>query len=162
VRRATAWIKLGAPKDVAHSVALYRPLTLAPTLADLARDLGWPIAPAARLYHYIGGVFGFDRLRAAAGSQGAGDAYERLATRRLIEDMLAEQAALARSIMDYVGRPEAGEDAAAAKAAVSSWTALNSEAVRLARTTISEIEKEGGGWSFAKLTIANAALRELA
>ena len=27
---------------------------------------------------------------------------------------------------------------------------------------LGEIEKEGGGWSFAKLTIANAALRELA
>ena len=162
VRRASAWMKAGAPKEAAHAVALYRPLTLVATLADLARDLGWPIAPAARLYHHIGGAFGFDRLRAAAGARQAGDAYERLAIRRLIEDMLAEQAALTRSVMDYAGRPEAGETAEAAKAAVSSWTSLNTEAVRLARATIADIEKQGGGWSFAKLTIANAALRELA
>ena len=162
VRRAAGWIKAGAPKDLAHAVALHRPLTLVATLADLARDLGWPIAPAARLYHHIGGAFGFDRLRAAAGARPASDAYERLAIRRLIEDMLAEQAALTRSVMDYAGRPEAGETAEAAKAAVSSWTSLNTESVRLARTTIADIEKQGGGWSFAKLTIANAALRELA
>jgi len=34
--------------------------------------------------------------------------------------------------------------------------------VQFARNTIADIEKDGGGWSFAKLTIANAALRELA
>ena len=76
--------------------------------------------------------------------------------------MLSEQAALTRAVMDYAGRPEAGESAEAAKAAVSSWVSLNTEAVRLARSTIADIEKQGGGWSFAKLTIANAALRELA
>ncbi len=162
VRRATGWIKAGAPKDVAHSVALYRPLTLAANLADLARELGWPVGPAARLYHYIGGAFGFDKLRAAAGGRPASDAYERLAVRRLIEDMMAEQSALTRSVMDYVGRPEAGESAEAVKAAVSSWSALNADTVRAARTTIAGIERDGGGWSFAKLTIANAALRELA
>jgi glutamate dehydrogenase len=64
--------------------------------------------------------------------------------------------------MAYAGRFEAGESADAAKAAISSWSALNAEAVKLARNTISGIEREGGGWSFAKLTIANAALRELA
>jgi len=162
VRRAAVWTKAGAPRDLAHAVALYRPLTLVATLADLARDLGWPVAPAARLYHHIGGAFGFDRLRAAAGARPASDAYERLAIRRLIEDMLSEQAALTRAVMDYAGRPEAGESAEAAKAAVSSWVSLNTEAVRLARSTIADIEKQGGGWSFAKLTIANAALRELA
>ena len=81
--------------------------------------------------------------------------------RRLIEDMLAEQDALARAVVTYAGRPDAGETAAAAKAAVASWSGLHAEAVRLAKSTITGIEKEGGGWSFANLTIANAALREL-
>jgi glutamate dehydrogenase len=139
VRRAAGWIKAGAPKDLAHAVALYRPLTLAVTLADLARELGWPTAPAARLYHVIGGAFGFDKLRAAAGSRTGGDAYERLAVRRLIEDMMDEQACLARAIMTYAGRPEAGETPEAAKAAIASWSALNADAVRAARNTIAEI-----------------------
>jgi len=161
VRRAAGWIKIGAPKEIAHQVALYQPLTIATVLADLAREQNWPMAAAARLYHHIGGAFAFDRLRAAAGAKTADDVYERLAVRRLIEDMLDEQAALTRAVMAYAGRPEAGEDAAAAKAAVASWSALKADAVRTAKSTISNIEKDGGGWSFAKLTIANAALRAL-
>jgi glutamate dehydrogenase len=162
VRRAAAWIKAGAPKDLAHSVALYRPLTPTVTLADLAREVGWPVTPAARIYHAVGGGFGFDRLRAAAGSRPSEDAYERLAVRRLIEDMLSEQEALARAVITYAGRPDAGETPQAAKAAVASWSGLHADAVRFARNTIADIEKDAGGWSFAKLTIANAALRELA
>ncbi|MFI4973716.1 MAG: NAD-glutamate dehydrogenase [Caulobacterales bacterium] len=161
VRRATQWTKAGAPKDVAHSIALMRPLTLSAYLSDLARDAGWPVAPAARLYHQIGGTFGFDRLRAAAGSKVSDDPFERLAVRRLIEDMQAEQAALAALVMAYAGNPEAGDSPDAARAAISSWSALHTETVKQARGTIAEIEKDSGGWSFAKLTIANAALREL-
>ncbi|HZZ90708.1 MAG TPA: NAD-glutamate dehydrogenase, partial [Caulobacteraceae bacterium] len=77
VRRAAAWIKAGAPRDIAHQVALYRPLSISAVLADLAREQSWPVDAAARLYHQIGGSFAFDRLRAAAGSRTAGDAYER-------------------------------------------------------------------------------------
>ncbi|HEY2708931.1 MAG TPA: NAD-glutamate dehydrogenase [Caulobacteraceae bacterium] len=161
VRLGAAWIKAGAPKEIAHQVSLYRPLSIAAVLADLAKERGWPVAAAARLYHHIGGAFAFDRLRAAAGSRTAGDAYERLAVRRLIEDMLEEQASLTRAVMAYAGRPEAGENAAEAKAAVASWSGLHAEPVRTAKATVAEIEKEGGGWSFAKLTIANAALRAL-
>jgi glutamate dehydrogenase len=162
VRRAAGWIKAGAPKTLAHAIVLYRSLAPTVSLADLAADLDWPVAPVARIYHAVGGVFGFDRLRAAAIGRVSADAYERLALRRLLEDMLGEQANLTRAVMAYAGRPEAGETAEAAKAAISSWSALNAEPVRLAKSIMSAIEKEGGGWSFAKLTVANAALRELA
>jgi glutamate dehydrogenase len=161
VRRAAAWTKAGAPKEIAHQIALYRPLSTASVLADLARAGGWPLGPAAQLYHHIGGAFAFDRLRAAAGSRTTGDAYERLAVRRLIEDMLDEQAALTQAVMAYAGRPEAGETSSAAKAATASWSALKADQVRAAKSTIAAIEKDGGDWSFAKLTIANAALRAL-
>jgi glutamate dehydrogenase len=162
VRRASGWIRAGAPRDLAHSVVLYRYLITGVSLADLARELSWPVEAAARIYHTVGGVFGFDRLRAAAMTRAPSDAYERLALRRLLEDMLGEQADLARAVMAYAGRAQAGESAAGAKAAVSSWSSMNAETVRRARTTIANIERDGGEWNFAKLTIANAALRELA
>ncbi|MGH6971348.1 MAG: NAD-glutamate dehydrogenase domain-containing protein, partial [Caulobacteraceae bacterium] len=161
-RRSALWVRAGAPKDVAHEVALYRPLSVTAVLADLARERDWPIEAAARLYHRVGGDFGFDRLRAAAAARPAADAYERLALRRLIEDLLEEQAALAKAVMDHAGRASAALDDSAARAAVRGWSALHAAAVGAAKTTIGEIEKEGGGWSFAKLTIANAALRALA
>ena len=162
VRRAAGWIKAGAPKDIAHSVALMRPLTLATTLTELAAAQGWPLTGAAFVYHRVGGVFGFDRLRAAAGSRTAGDPYERLAVRRLIEDMLTEQAALAGAVMTFAGQGYAQEAPERAGAAVGAWSAAHADPVRDAKRTVEEIEKAAGGWSFAKLTIANAALRELA
>ena len=163
VRRAAVWIKAGAPKAVAHSVALMRPLTLSAPLSDLAREKAWPLRPAAIVYHKVGGVFGFDKLRAAAASRaGGGDSYERLAVRRLIEDMVTEQATLAGAIMQSCGAPADGDKADRASQAVSAWSADRAETLRAVRRTIEEIERAPGAWTFAKLTIANAALRELA
>jgi glutamate dehydrogenase len=64
--------------------------------------------------------------------------------------------------MAFTGGAQCGEDAEAAKDAVVSWAALRRDKVDAALRTIEEIEAAGGVWTFAKLTIANAALRELA
>ncbi|MEO7026691.1 MAG: NAD-glutamate dehydrogenase [Caulobacteraceae bacterium] len=162
VRRAGGWIKAGAPKDIAHSVALMRPLTLAANLSDLAHAHGWPLAHGAFVYHRVGGTLGFDRLRAAAGEHAGADGYERLATRRLLEDMLDEQASLAGSVMAHGPRPEGEDPAGPAAAAVAAWSADRAESIRSAKRTMEEIERAPGGWTFAKLTLANGALRGLA
>ncbi|HEY2051644.1 MAG TPA: NAD-glutamate dehydrogenase [Caulobacteraceae bacterium] len=160
VRRASAWIKMGAPRSLAHSIALMRTLIPSTTVTDLAAAQDWPVANAAFVYHRIGGLFGFDKLRAAAATRGAGDGYERLAVRRLVEDMHAEQADLARSIMRFAGHPS--EDPQKDLVAVAAWAGDHGAQVKKARRTLEEIERSGGPWSFAKLTIANAALRDLA
>jgi glutamate dehydrogenase len=162
VRRSTGWIKLGAPKTLAHSFGLMRPLTYAADLSDLAAQAGWPLAPAAYVYHRVGGHFGFDRLREAAASRAGGDPYERMAIRRLIEDILAEQSALSATVMAFAGAPAEGADPADAVGAVTAWSGARVKPVRSARETLAQIEASQGGWTFAKLTIANAALRELA
>jgi len=164
VRRAEGWIRSGAPRDLAHSVALMQPLTLAASLADLARARAWPLAASAWLYHRVGGVFGFDRLRAAASAAGSAssDAFERLAVRRLIEEMVAEQAALAGAIMTGAAAPAPDDEPKVALQAVTAWIAAHAAAAHSAKHTLEEVERAPGGWSFAKLTIAHAALRELA
>ena len=161
VRRSAQWIKLGAPKPLAHAFGLMRPLTYAADIGDLASATGWPLANTAHVYHRVGGHFGFDRLREAAAARFAGDAYERMAIRRLIEDILAEQAALVAAVIAHAGAPDV-EDPARDVAAVAGWSADRGKAVKSARDTLEEVEASPGGWSFAKLTIANAALRDLA
>ena len=131
-------------------------------LVDLADASSWNLESVARLYHQAGRAFAFDRLRAAAGGFTAGDSFERTAVRRLVEDLLAEQAAVTRAIMAFAGSAQAGETAQSAQAAIGSWTTLRRDLAESARKSVEEIEAAGGGWSFAKLTIANAALRELA
>jgi glutamate dehydrogenase len=160
--RTLQLVKAGAPEDVARSVSALGPLTTTADLVDLAEASSWPLPNVARLYFAAGEAFAFDRLRAAAGEFRAGDLFERTALRRLIEDLLAEQAQLTRAIMTFSGSAQAGSDAQHAKDAVSSWAALRREQVQAATRTVDEIEAAGGSWTFAKLTIANAALRELA
>ncbi|MDR6626734.1 NAD-glutamate dehydrogenase [Caulobacter segnis] len=160
-KRAKAYIADGAPDALAQAVAALQPLTTAADLVDLANASSWSVENVARLYHQVGAAFGFDRLRAAAGAFVGGDSFERLAVRRLIEDMLGEQAAITQAVLKFAANAQAGEDEAGAKAAISSWSALRGELPRTVKRTIEEIEQAGGGWTFAKLTIANAALREL-
>ncbi|PZR36820.1 NAD-glutamate dehydrogenase [Caulobacter segnis] len=160
-KRAKAYIADGAPEALAQAVAALQPLTTAADLVDLSNASSWRVENVARLYHQVGAAFGFDRLRAAAGAFVGGDSFERLAVRRLIEDMLSEQTGITQSVLKFAANAQAGEDEAGAKAAINSWAALRGDLPRTVKRTIEEIEQAGGGWTFAKLTIANAALREL-
>jgi glutamate dehydrogenase len=161
-KRTKAYVADGAPEPLAQAVAALQPLTTTADLVDLANASSWSVENVARLYHQVGAALGFDRLRGAAGSFVGGDPFERLAVRRLIEDMLGEQTAITQAVLKFSANAQAGDDEAAAKAATASWAALRADAVRLAKRTVEDIEQAGGGWTFAKLTIANAALRGLA
>jgi glutamate dehydrogenase len=156
---ALAFVDAGAPQALARQVAALRPLTTVADLCDLAAESRWPVAAVARIHHQVGGDFGFDVLRAAAGALQTGDPFERLAVRRLVEELLSEQTALTRAVMAFAAGPQAAEDAAAT---IASWAALRAQAVRAVKDTLADIQDAGEGWSFAKLTIANAVLRELA
>ena len=160
--RARDMVKAGAPKELAASVALLRPLMTVSNLADMARKSRWDVVAVARIYQAVGAAFVFDRLRGAAGSlAGGGEHYERMAVRRLIEDLLAQQLAVTASVMAFTYAEQAGGDTTSAKAAVQSWSAMHRDQVKTARQTIDEIEASVGGWTFAKLTIVNAALAAL-
>jgi glutamate dehydrogenase len=68
--------------------------------------------------------------------------------------MVGEQTARVRAIMALAKRP--APDVATA---IDGWVEPRKPAVERARAVIDEIEQSAGGWSFAKLTIANAALK---
>ncbi len=158
---AEALVTAGAPRALAEAVACLQPLTVAVDLVDLADASSWSLGSVARLYHQVGAAMGFDRLRAAAGAFRPGDSFERTAVRRLMEELLGEQAALTRAVMAFAGNEQAGSNLEAARKTVTSWTSLHHDATTQATRATTEIEAAGGVWSFAKLTIANAALREL-
>ena len=50
----------------------------------------------------------------------------------------------------------------AAEAAVDAWIGPRLSTVEGVRASVDEIEHSGSGWTFAKLTIANATIRDLA
>jgi len=115
----------------------------------------------ARLYHQVGAAFDFDRLRAAAGTVPSVDHFDRLAVRRLIEDIMAEQVALTRAVAK-ASDPTVGANEEAAEGAVDAWIGPRLAQVEAMRASVDEIEASGSGWTFAKLTIANGAIRSIA
>ncbi len=156
--RMRAFIDAGAPQDLARQVAGLRALTGAVGVSDLARSLGWPAAAAARLYSAVGAGFGYERLRAAAAGIAAADDYERSALRGLVVELIEQQVARTREIAGQ-SKAQTGADMTSAQAAVAGWSEGRQDAVDRALRTLESIEQTAGGWTFPKLTIANAALR---
>jgi glutamate dehydrogenase len=131
-------------------------------MADMAKAARWDVTAVARIFQAVGAAFAFDRLQAAAATLPVGDPYERMAVRRMIEELLGEQLEITREVIAFSGNSQAGGDAASAKGAVHAWSSMRREQVKATRQTIEDIEASPGGWTFAKLTIVNAALGALA
>ena len=159
--RAERLVKTGAPEDLAQAASVLQAISTDADLIDLAHGADWPLRSAARLYHTVGEAFGYDRLRAAAAAYAVGDGFERTALRRLLEELLADQASLTRSVIARADPRKAAEPDGA-QAAVQAWSAPRADQVAATGRALAEIEASSGPWTFAKLTIANAALRELA
>ena len=154
--RAKAFLDAGADEALARQVAALRPMTAAVEIADLAFETQWPVPASAYLFHQTGAAFGYDRLRAAAAALPASDPYERAALRSLVAEMVGEQLALSRAIIANTAAPT--PDAAAAVAAIAAWVEPRRDALQRAASTVADVEA-AGAWSFAKLTLANTALR---
>ncbi|PZQ41067.1 MAG: hypothetical protein DI570_30240, partial [Phenylobacterium zucineum] len=142
------------------TVSMLRPLVATADIGDLAREASWSEPRMARLYHQVGAAFDFDRLRAAAGAVPSADHFDRLAVRRLIEDLMGEQVVLTRAVAK-VSDPAVGDSEATAEAAVDAWIGSRQDLVEGVRASVDEIEASGAGWTFAKLTIANGQIRQV-
>ena len=159
--RVQSFTALGVPEALARDFAMLRPLVATADIGDLSRQAGWPEPAMAMLYHQVGAAFDFDRLRAGAGHVPSVDHFDRLAVRRLIEDLMAEQATLTRAVAK-ASDVSVGVSEAAAEAAVDAWIGPRQGLVEGVRASVDEIEASGSGWTFAKLTIANSVIREIA
>ena len=159
--RIAAFTGFGASKAMARDFAMLRPMVATADIGDLAREAGWPEPAMATLYHQVGAAFDFDRLRAAAGAVPSVDHFDRLAVRRMIEDMMNEQVVLTRAVARSTD-VSAGATELSAERAVDRWIGPRLKTVEGVRASVDEIEASGSGWTFAKLTIANSAIREIA
>ncbi|TRO96327.1 NAD-glutamate dehydrogenase [Glycocaulis profundi] len=166
--RFNAYVADGAPKDMAWDIARLRPLSSSSDVVDLASDADWPLEAAARLYHAIGARFGADVMRAEASALTSPLHWDRLATRRLIEDLYASQQAITAAVIAYAGKAGGSlasgvehPDPAWADALISSWAVVTAHEVDQADKTFEELSSTGG-WTLSKLAIASTQLRELA
>ncbi|HEX5278634.1 MAG TPA: NAD-glutamate dehydrogenase [Micropepsaceae bacterium] len=143
----------GVPLDVAEDAAILPLLRAVPEIIMLSGAQHIPVESAAVVYFAAGAAAGLDRLRALATRIAGVDHWDRLAVRRMQDDLYSSQ------------RSMACEALAAAKgdvaAAVDQWRNMRREDIGSILNFIGDIER-GGDASIAKLALANSQVQKLA
>jgi glutamate dehydrogenase len=150
--------KAGVPLDVAEDIAVLPLMSGAPEIAQLARARGLSLDLVAGAYFAMGAVVGIDRLRGLAGRIAANEHWDRLAIRRIADDLFAGQRALTAEALDGAKAQGTRADGAAA---VATWAQARGETLTRAKGFLDALERSGD-LSIAKLTLANSQIRELA
>jgi glutamate dehydrogenase len=148
----------GVPGDLARDIGLLPLLGVAPEIAQLARTTGHGIAPVAALYFGVGAQLGLDRIRLLAARITASEHWDRLAIRRLVDDLFAAQRALSQTLLAKLPGTATVDHTLKA---LEDWSASQAEALERTRSFLGALETTGE-LSIAKLTLANSQIHKLA
>jgi glutamate dehydrogenase len=130
---------------------------VAPEIAALAKSSGHAIGSVAKLYFGVGDRIGLDRLRLLAARITPAEHWDRLAIRRLVDDLFAAQRMLAQSLLMNLSK-DAGPDEA--QKALAAWAEKNQDALERSKSFLAALESSGE-LSIAKLTLANSQIHKL-
>ncbi len=152
--RAAAYTDAGVPPALALRMAGMVNLASGCDIVRLAGTHNASVRDVAELYFAVGAHFHMGRLRAAAESLEAETHWRQMAVAALIDDLFANQVALASQIL------EGTKSRADAKAAIASWAAKRGAAVEQTMALLSEV------WSadaidFSMLSVASRRLQAL-
>jgi glutamate dehydrogenase len=159
--RITELQKAGVPLDVAEDVAVLPLLGAAPEIVLLAEARKLPVDFVAGAYFAIGAVVGLDRLRGLAGRIAGREHWDRLAVRRIVDDLFAGQRVLAAEALALVKGVRTGAARAQGAEVIKTWESANADALARTRAFLAELERSGE-LSIAKLTLANSQIYALA
>ncbi|MEI9991057.1 MAG: NAD-glutamate dehydrogenase [Rhizomicrobium sp.] len=148
----------GVPLDVAEDVAVLPLMSGAPEIAQLARNRALSLDLVAGAYFAMGAAVGIGRLRGLAARISATEHWDRLAIRRIVDDLFAGQRALTAEALE--GAPAQGTRTDGSDA-VKTWAQARGETLERAKSFLDALERSGD-LSIAKLTLANSQIRELA
>jgi glutamate dehydrogenase len=140
--------KAGVPDDVARDMALLAPLAAALDVALLAHDAGKDAAGVTPLYFALGAALGLDRLRSLAVRFHPPEHWDRLAIRRLLDDLSQIQRGIAGKLL------ASGTD-------VESWAKAQGDSLQRTRDFLATLEASGE-ISVAKLMLASSQIQNLA
>ncbi|MDZ4741379.1 MAG: NAD-glutamate dehydrogenase [Alphaproteobacteria bacterium] len=147
----------GVPDELADDIGALAAIGATPDIARLSSETGKPLDMVAGAYFAASRTIGVDRLRLAAERMNLPEHWDRLAVRRLIDDLFVHQRELAlRALKTAPGNG----DRASGSAAVASWAKEHHEQVDRVATLVSELERSGT-FTVARLTLAAGQIRDL-
>ncbi len=156
--RTKSYTLLGAPEDLARKVATLLALTSSTDVIDIARQRGRDVRKTGYLYHATGELLRFDELRTAAGSASSPQHWDRLAARRLVEDLLHQQDLVTLAIIDAGSAGDLPDSYGEARDVALAHISRNRPAFDGLLASIDELDRSGP-WSFAKLVLVTDSIR---
>ena len=153
-RSAKNFIDAGAPEKLARRIASLDALFPACDIVRIAAGGGYDVAEVARVYYAIGAKFGLDWLRAAAETMSAETEWQTMAISAIVDDLYAQQSALATKVVDEAGGTRA------APAVIEAWSTANGHGIDRVETMIGDLRR-AGNVDLAMLAVANREIRSL-
>ncbi len=151
----------GVPLDVAEDVGVLPLMGGAPEIALLAHSRSLGVDLVAGAYFAIGAEVGIDRLRGLAQRIAGGEHWDRLAIRRIVDDLFASQRALTADALSHLDPEKAHGSRAEGAEAARAWAEANADALTRAKSFLAALE-QAGELSVAKLTLADSQIHQLA
>jgi glutamate dehydrogenase len=151
----------GVPHDVADDVAALPLWSTAPEIAQLAHARALDIDLVAGAYFAVGTIVGLDRLRGLASRIVASEHWDRLAIRRIVDDLFAGQRALTAQVLAAFSGDKTNRSRADGVKAADEWAAEHADTLERTKNFLNELERTGD-LTVAKLTLANSQIHELA
>jgi glutamate dehydrogenase len=159
--RITELEQAGVPHAVADEIGALPLFGTAPEIAQLAYNKELSVDLVAGAYFTIGAEVGIDRLRGLSKRIIGLEHWDRLAIRRLNDDLFTAQRALtgdALALLDPARKNGTRVDGAAA---AKEWVKRSQDKLARVKDFLAALEA-AGDLSIAKLTLANSQIRELA
>ena len=150
--------KAGVPLDVAEDVAVLPLLAGAPEIVALAFARNLPVDFVAGAYFALGAAIGLDRLRGLAARIAGNEHWDRLAVRRIVDDLYAGQRGLTAAVLTTT--EGSGGDRNKGAATVKAWIEAHADTLARTKSFLAELERTGD-LSISKLTLANSQIHEL-
>ncbi|HEY1630470.1 MAG TPA: NAD-glutamate dehydrogenase [Rhizomicrobium sp.] len=151
----------GVPHDLADDVGALSLWSTAPEIAQLAHNRALDIDLVAGAYFAVGAIVGLDRLRGLAARISANEHWDRLAIRRIVDDLYAGQRALTGQVLKSFEGDKMDRTRADGAKAADAWAEAHADILARTKSFLDELERTGD-LSIAKLTLANSQIHELA
>lgn len=158
--RISNWCELGAPESVAQEAALMPSLELVFDVVNVAKETGWAVENASAVFFAIGDQLKIDLVRLAARRTPPSDYYDKLAIRRLSEDLAIRQTALAKNFISSAGYAPDGPPAEWLGELTDSWHQSDQIGFKRYEKFINELEIKGSV-TVSKLSLLNRKLFDL-
>ncbi|MBW8708468.1 MAG: NAD-glutamate dehydrogenase, partial [Alphaproteobacteria bacterium] len=137
----------GVPQDLARDMVLLNPLAAALDVALLAHETSMPPDKVAPVFFQLGETLGLDRLRSLANRYAPPEHWDRLALRRLLDDLSQSQRSITAKLLAGGGTVEA-------------WAKKQGEALERTRAFLNTLDASGE-LSVAKLMLASSQIQNL-